>query len=197
MTQVIVGIKISHYIRIIQDRFHPTKFRGIRQVFVGFAALMIVATVSLRISDEFDRSVGGSDCNTSLVVQKKKAEEQKNTQHGILYRKILTNLRFVLVFWEGIFLLFLQDVFPQNAKAFARMMSWWSWSCLASWSPSWVVFLERERNRRYLVFVSHAPIANHRQSLMNADYMICMDCSCIYIYYMIVDVTARMFAICS
>ena len=74
MSQVILGIKVSHYIRIIQDRFHPTKFRGIRQVFVGFAALVIVATVSLRISDEFDRSVGGSDCNTSLVVlhQKKR-----------------------------------------------------------------------------------------------------------------------------
>lgn len=41
--------------------------------------------------------------------------------------------------------------------------------------------LERERNRRYLVFVSHAPIANHRQSLMNAYYMICMIVH-VYIY---------------
>ncbi len=73
MPQLIVGILMSHYIRIIQDPFQPTRFHGIRQAFVGFAAWMIVVTVSLRTSDEFDLRVEGSDCNT---------HGKYSTQHG-------------------------------------------------------------------------------------------------------------------
>lgn len=77
---------------------------------------------------------------------------------------------------------------PKMPSRFRKDFARFPGRCLGEVEVVWLhghqaefFLLERERNRRYLVFVSHAPIANHRQSLMNAYYMICMIVH-VYIY---------------